>query len=519
MISLVIFVLIATLALSVSTPLDDYVWSEDSQFSWVDTGTTFEGHSVDKSNHWTGYVLNMTSQQWLTPADVTGSIWWHYLVVIVPDNVNYKRNATLYITGGDNGGGLPDPGGEDIVLASALAMGTGTITTALFQIPNQCVTFTSDPLQKCRSEDSIIAFTWDHYLKDPSDPTWLVRLPMVKASVRAMDVTTAFVARKFSSSGFNLDSFIVSGASKRGWTTWLVGAVDPVRVKAIIPIVLDAINFVAVEHHQWRSYGGWSFALQDYYDLNITARFDDPNMKKLCEVEDPYFYASRLTMPKLIVNAVGDEFQMPDDTHYWWSEMPEPKRFLMVPRAEHSMLTGILEVVPVIGTWIAYLLQNKPVPEISWSISGETGEITATLTGGEPETVYMWHSTTCNSVRRDFRVVSIDNPCECGIGPAGIIAGKVGYCPNKEVLWHKTELSPVSADGTVYKAAVSADQNGKWSAFFIDVTYKATNNHSGLQAWPYTPPGSLEFTTEVSVWPNTFPYPDCHGAECYGTLL
>ena len=42
------------------------------------------------------------------------------------------------------------------------------------------------------------------------------------------------------------------GASKRGWTTWLVGAVDPVRVKGIVPIVLDAINFVAVEHHEWR---------------------------------------------------------------------------------------------------------------------------------------------------------------------------------------------------------------------------------------------------------------------------
>jgi PhoPQ-activated pathogenicity-related protein len=224
----------------------------------------------------------------------------------------------MYITGGGNGDSYPDPKGEDVVLSSQIAMATGTVTTALFQIPNQCITFTSDPIQKCRSEDSIIAFTWDHYLKDPSDPTWLVRFPMVKASVRAMDATAAFMKTKFPGEGFDLDSFIVSGASKRGWTTWLVGAVDPVRVKvfcipefiykvfvflfmirptsfpqAIVPIVLDAINFVAVEHHQYRSYGGWSFALQDYWELNITARFDDPNMKKLCELEDPYYYASR----------------------------------------------------------------------------------------------------------------------------------------------------------------------------------------------------------------------------------
>lgn len=67
------------------------------------------------------------------------------------------------------------------------------------------------------------------------------------------------------------------------WTTWDVGAVDPERVVAIIPIVLDAINFVEVEHHQWRSYGGWSWALVDYYEMNLMERFDDPNMVKLQE--------------------------------------------------------------------------------------------------------------------------------------------------------------------------------------------------------------------------------------------
>ena len=40
----------------------------------------------------TGYTLNMTSQQWLTEVDFSvgsqaGSVWWHYLVVIVPDDV------------------------------------------------------------------------------------------------------------------------------------------------------------------------------------------------------------------------------------------------------------------------------------------------------------------------------------------------------------------------------------------------------------------------------------------------
>jgi PhoPQ-activated pathogenicity-related protein len=37
---------------------------------------------------------------------------------------------------------------------------------------------------------------------------------------------------------------------------------------------------------------------QDYWEMNITSRYDDPNMLKLQQIEDPYFYAERLTMPK-----------------------------------------------------------------------------------------------------------------------------------------------------------------------------------------------------------------------------
>lgn len=364
---LVLLVLLLAPPFSKSTPLDDYVWSPDPAYSWEDLEQPINGTFGNVP--WTGHVLNVTSQTWLTEEDSDRHLWYatpylrslltpsdsdflrvrryHFLVVIVPDNVKpeYAVNSTLYVTGGSNTETLPSASDEDVQVSVALAVNTGTITGVFFQVPNEHIVFTEDPIQQSRTEDAIIAYTWDHFLKDPSQPEWLVRLPMVKSVLRAMDALTEFVDTKLPEISTPPQYFTVAGASKRGWTTWLMGAVDPDRVVGIVPIVLDAINFIQFAHSQFKQYGGFSFALQDYADMDILRRFDDPNMVTLSEIEDPYYYFDRLTMPKLICNAVLDEFQNPDDTHNWWSDLPEPKHFLMVPNAEHSMATGIFELV------------------------------------------------------------------------------------------------------------------------------------------------------------------------------
>jgi len=514
-----IIILLSLVSQAVGTALDDYVWTPDEHYSWTDLGETISGRSVDGTKGWTGHILNVTSQQWLTPEDVSLSVWWHLLVVIVPDEVNWDRNATMWVTGWSNTDSLPTNRDEDIVLAAALAMGTGTITGSLFQIPNEKLVFSGDPEQMNRGEDAIIAYTWDHFLKDPTQPEWLVRLPMVKAVLRGMDAMTEFVAKKYPSDNWQLDYYTIAGASKRGWTTWLMGAVDPERVKAIVPIVLDAVNFVTVEHHQYRSYGGWSYALEDYYHMNITARFDSPNMQKLSEIEDPYFYFDRLTMPKLVVNAVGDEFQQPDDTHYWWSDLPAPKHFLMIPNAEHSLATGIFEAVPAIGSWVLTLLQQKPVPQMDWTIDKKSGDITLKLGNKadvEPLRVRkFWATTSPTYPRRDFRFLNIDDPCDCGYEVSG-------YCFNTQVFWQSELLHPTRIGGNTYVAHHDAPTDGTWAAFFIDVQYKNTfelgaNWHPGFI--PKDRAGQMEFTTEVSVVPDIFPYDDCHGVDCYGVLI
>ena len=98
------------------------------------------------------------------------------------------------------------------------------------------------------------------FLNDPtSDAEYILNLPMTKAGVRALDTITAFlthITAPTRSWDLRLDptDFIVSGVSKRGWTTWLVGAVDP-RVIAIVPVMMDELNFVENIKHHYRAYG------------------------------------------------------------------------------------------------------------------------------------------------------------------------------------------------------------------------------------------------------------------------
>ena len=118
----------------------------------------------------------------------------------------------LYITGGSKSNSAPSSAPE---LDITRALRTNTVVTTLYMVPNQPLVFTDDG--RDRTEDAIIAYTWDKHLRT-GDDKWPLRLPMTKAAVRAMDTVTDLMNR--SEQGLEVDQFVVAGGSKRGWTTW-----------------------------------------------------------------------------------------------------------------------------------------------------------------------------------------------------------------------------------------------------------------------------------------------------------
>lgn len=193
------------------TPLDDYVSRPDNHYQWQELATYYDDGAYDV------HFLNVTSQQWLDEKTVSRSIWWHIVAVIRPTNFTSTNYGVTYITGTGNSDTIPALRDESILLGSALAVETQTIAVVIWQIPNQRLFFYDEkPTPKSRSEDGIIAYTWDHFLKNPKDSDWLLRNPMVKGSNRALDAVEDYVQKKWN---HVIEKWTICGASKRGWTS------------------------------------------------------------------------------------------------------------------------------------------------------------------------------------------------------------------------------------------------------------------------------------------------------------
>lgn len=429
------------------TALDDYVEKPDDSFTWK----VVKNHSGENM---TTYVLDMTSQTWRTHDDVDRVKWQHWVTVAVPAKLR-SNVGFMWIGGGRNGGQPPEGPSERV---QQIALATQTVVAEIHMIPNQPLEFHNDG--QGRYEDDLIAYTWVKFLQT-GDPTWPARNPMVKSVVRAMDAVTALLA---SDQGGNrtVDQYFVAGGSKRGWTTWLVGAVDK-RVVGIAPIVIDILNLEKSMSHHFSCYGFFSPSVGDYVAHKLLRMTDHPRMRALHALVDPYHYRHRLTMPKYVINGSGDQYFPPDLSRYYFDDLPGEKYLRYVPNADHS-LRGSDAVESLIAFYLT-VIQKKPGPKLSWK--REASNKIVVKTEDKPTKVLLWQAT--NPEGRDFRIESV--------GP----------------IYTSTVLED-QGDG-VYIAEVSKPEKG-WTAFFAELTYDVGE------------PFPLKVTTNVGIVPDIFPFAD-----------
>lgn len=426
------------------TALDNYVQAKDSHYQFkVISKTVREGS--------TEFLLQMTSQEWRTPAEVTPSVWEHWLRIEIPQNLS-SPVALLYIRGGTIGGGQPAPKKQ---LAS-LAATTHTVVSELFDVPNEPLVFTNDAYGP-RTEDQIIAYTWKKFI-ETNDSNWPLRLPMTKAAVRAMDTVTAFAASD-EAGHHAVNKFVVTGASKRGWTTWTTAAVDK-RVVAIAPMVIDMNVVPSIEHH-YKSYGYWAHSVKDYVHEGLMDELEDHRFRELMEIEDPYSYRERLTMPKLIVNASGDQFFLPDSSRFYFDQLPGENHLLYEANTDHSLHD--VDWDRSIEAFYQSIVEGGKRPKLQWRFEPDGSiRVTADQT---PQTVTLWVAN--NPDHRDFR---------------------------EESIGRAYRSTPLEAETPgVYRARASKPIKG-WTAFFVEATF------AGPGKYPF------KFTTAVRVLPEVEPF-------------
>jgi PhoPQ-activated pathogenicity-related protein len=444
-------VLVALLwaSLAVATPLDDYVAKPDPAYTYSLVKTI--DHPLGKI-----HILDMKSQTWRNEKEVNRTLWQHWVTVIVPNDTT-ADTALLWINGGGNRS--TPPSGPDGMLTQ-IALQSKTVVIDLKTVPNQPLVFSDDPTAKERSEDEIIAYTFDKFVRT-GDGTWPLLLPMVKSAVRAMDTVQDFIP-KATNGKFKINQFVVSGGSKRGWTTWLTAAVDK-RVRAIAPCVIDVLNMDEQMRHHLAAYGFYSTAIADYQDQDVFSKLDTPDGQKLISFVDPYEYRDRYTMPKFLLNSAGDQFFLPDSAQFYFKDLPGSKYLRYHANTDHGLKDS--DADKALLAWYMGVLAGRELPQFSWEVAAQGHMVVNAKT--RPAEVNLWTAT--NPDARDFRLETI---------------GKA---------WTSSPLA--AKDGSVYDAQVKAPEKG-WTAYFVELRFD-----SGTPA-PY------RFSTEVRVVPDILPHMD-----------
>jgi PhoPQ-activated pathogenicity-related protein len=334
-----------------------YVAAPDPSFAWK-AGVTGTGYTT----------IDLTSQTWQNIA------WKHTIAIVRPPDVTHDDICVLVVTGGSF-----HPSAE-WMMYSALAAQLKLPLAVLWNIPNQ-------PLFDNLHEDGLIAYTFAKAI-ETGDETWPALFPMTKSAVRAMDALQAYSQQTW---GKPFKRFVVTGASKRGWTTWFTGCVDP-RVCAIMPMVYDNLNIPVQMEHQLKTWGDFSHQIHDYTDRGLQQKMVSPEGRKLAQLVDPYTYRDKLTMPKMIFCGTNDAYWTVDALNFYRNDLLGETNHLYVPNSGHG-LTDIGRVLNTARAFLTAIADGRPRPAFTWTWGGDAAKPQLTITAPTAVKAELWTAT------------------------------------------------------------------------------------------------------------------------------
>ncbi|MDD7805127.1 MAG: PhoPQ-activated protein PqaA family protein [Endozoicomonas sp. (ex Botrylloides leachii)] len=438
-----------------------YLEQKEPDFNWKIIGKDTETVTIDnKKQQVTRYFMNLTSLYWKQgeQGKVDFPLWKHRLTIYQPEKVT-KNTALLYINSGvihpkkKN----TEPVYKEVLPFAAIAARTNSVVINLNDVPNQYLRFNKgDPLK----EDQLIAYTWYQFMRDPNkNYNWPLRLPMVKSVIAAMNAVQTQLRKEHVS----INHFVLSGASKRGWTAWIAAAMDP-RVTAVIPLVADFINLPDMIQHLFKVYKKGNPAIAPY--MPLMPKLGTESMSKLFSVVDPFQYRKFLTMPKFMVSASGDDFVPADTTQFFFHALPAKKWMRVLPNSSHYIFReDPARVSRTLESFYGAITEGHKLPEFTWE--HDKGNLTIT-SSTKPKTVKLWQAS--NTVSRDFRKV-VSNSDVSSFTPTDLKFNCTSKC----------------------KLTVALPQPKKgWAASFVEVSYSNA---------PYP---DLIFTTRLFVTPDRY---------------
>lgn len=249
-----------------------------------------------------GALMHLVSQVW------RGMPWNHAVLMLEPA----RRRTDVWVievTGGD-------PLEVDRIRCQNLADTTGARVAILFNIPNQ-------PLWGM-VEDDLIAHSFSEFLLT-GDSDWPLLLPMTRAVIAAMDALEKD------------GRFVVTGASKRGWTTWLAGVSGDPRIIGIAPRVYDNLNIPHQMEHQIELWGDYSPRIDDYTRRGLQEMLSHPEGKRLLAAVDPFAHLTELRAPVYVILGANDGYWAIDAAQLYWNHIPARRYLHVFPNELHGI--------------------------------------------------------------------------------------------------------------------------------------------------------------------------------------